>query len=91
MTRLILDSDKLRMRICGGIHCSAGGGGQVLEEAFQSALEAYGVADKVEIFRAHCLGECAEGPCVRIGTERYYHVEKADADRIIREAVLPKL
>lgn len=91
MTRLIIDSDKLRIRVCGGINCSSGGGGHVLEAAFQQALEAAGAADKVELFRAHCLGECAEGPCVRIGTDRFYHVEKADVERLVREEVLPRL
>ena len=91
MTQLIFDSDKLRIRVCGGMNCSANGGGRPLEDAMQRALEAAGVADEVEIYRAHCLGECHNGPCVRIAGERFYHVQPADAPDLVREEVLPRL
>ena len=91
MTQLIFDSDKLRIRVCGGMNCSANGGGRPLEDAMQRALEAAGVAGEVEIFRAHCLGECHNGPCVRIAGERFYHVLPADAPDLVRDEVLPRL
>ncbi len=91
MTRLIYDDDKLRIRVCGGMNCSGNGGGRPLEEAFQQALEAAGVADQVEIFRAHCLGECHSGPCVRIAGERFYHVQKTDVSDLVRNEILPRL
>lgn len=91
MTRLFYDDDKLRIRVCGGMNCASNGGGRVLEEALQQALEAAGVADKVEIFRAHCLGECHSGPCVRIAGERFYHVQAADAPDLVRDEILPRL
>ena len=91
MTRLIYDDDKLRIRVCGGMNCSGNGGGRPLEEAFQQALEAAGVADQVEIFRAHCLGECHSGPCVRIAGERFYHVQKTDVSALVRNEILPRL
>lgn len=91
MTQLFFDDDKLRIRVCGGMNCASNGGGRVLENALQQALEAAGVADKVEIFRAHCLGECHSGPCVRIAGERFYHVRAADAPDLVREEILPRL
>lgn len=91
MTQLFYDSDKLRIRVCGGMNCSGNGGGRPLEDALQQALEAAGVADEVEIFRAHCLGECQNGPCVRIAGERFYHVQKTDVQDLVREEVLPRL
>lgn len=91
MTRLIYDDDKLRIRVCGGMNCSGNGGGRPLEEAFQQALEAAGVADQVEIFRAHCLGECHSGPCVRIAGGRFYHVQKTDVSDLVRNEILPRL
>lgn len=91
MTRLIYDDDKLRIRVCGGMNCSGNGGGRPLEDAFQQALEAAGVADQVEIFRAHCLGECHSGPCVRIAGERFYHVQKTDVSDLVRNEILPRL
>lgn len=91
MTQLIYDDDKLRIRVCGGMNCASNGGGRVLEDAIQQALEAAGVADKVEIFRAHCLGECHSGPCLRIAGERFYHVQAADAPDLVRDEILPRL
>lgn len=91
MTQLFYDDDKLRIRVCGGMNCASNGGGRVLEDALQQALEAAGVADEVEIFRAHCLGECHSGPCVRIAGERFYHVQAADAPDLVRNEILPRL
>ena len=91
MTQLYYDNEKLRIRVCGGMNCSANGGGRPLEDAIQHALETAGVADEVEIYRAHCLGECQNGPCVRIAGERFYHVQPADASDLVREEILPRL
>lgn len=91
MTMLHYDSDKLRIRVCGGMNCSGNGGGRPLEDALQQALVAAGVADEVEIFRAHCLGECHSGPCVRIAGERFYHVQKSDVPELVQNEILPRL
>lgn len=91
MTQLFYDSDKLHIRVCCGMNCSGNGGGRPLEDAFQRALEAAGIADQVEIFRAHCLGECQNGPCVRIAGERFYHVQPADVPDLLRDEILPRL
>ena len=91
MTQLYYDDGKLRIRVCGGMNCASNGGGRKLEEAIQRELEAHGAAEDVEIFRAHCLGECHSGPCVRIGAERFYHVQTADVPALVREEILPRL
>ena len=91
MTQLFYESDKLRVRVCGGMNCASNGGGRKLEDAIQLELEALGVADEVEIFRAHCLGECQNGPCVRIAGERFYHVQTEDIPVLVREEVLPRI
>ena len=91
MTQLFYDDNKLRIRVCGGMNCSGAGGGRQLEAEFHRELEALGIADDAEIFRAHCLGECHSGPCVRIAGERFYHVAKADVPNLVREEVLPRL
>ena len=58
---------------------------------FQRELEAFGVAEDVELLRAHCLGECHNGPCVRIAGERLYHIQKEDVPALVRDEVLPRL
>ena len=91
MTQLVNDSGKLRIRVCCGIHCSGNGGGHRLEEAFERALQQCGVLEQVELLRAHCLGECPNGPCVRIDGERFYHVQPEDAAQLVQTEVLPRL
>ncbi len=91
MTRLFDDDNtKLRIRVCCGMNCSGAGGGRALEAALEAALQAAGIADQVEIFRAHCLGECPNGPCVRVAGERFYHMQPADAAEFVRTEVLPR-
>ena len=91
MTQLYYADDKLRIRVCGGMNCSANGGGRPLEDAIQRALTDAGIADEVEIYRAHCLGECQHGPCVRIAGERFYHVQAEDAAALVRDEIIPRL
>ena len=91
MTRLEYDEAKLRIRVCVGMHCSLDGGGNPLGRAIQQALTDAGVADRVEMYAAHCLGECPDGPCVRIGTERFYHIHSEDVPALVRDEILPRL
>lgn len=91
MTRLMMDDDRLLIRVCGGMHCSGAGGGRSLEAAFRTALAAYGIADRVEVLRAHCLGACAGAPCVRIAGERFDGVRAADVPDLVWEEVLPRI
>lgn len=91
MTRLIREDDRLLIRVCGGMHCSGAGGGRTIEAAFCAALAVCGIADRAEVLRAHCLGACADGPCVRIAGERFYGVQAADVPDLVREEVLPRV
>ncbi|MGN0752846.1 MAG: NAD(P)H-dependent oxidoreductase subunit E [Aristaeellaceae bacterium] len=91
MTQLLFDSGKLRIRVCCGMNCAGSGGGRPLEEALQCALDTAHVADQVELLRAHCLGECQHGPCVRMAGERFYHVQAEDVPDLVRNEILPRL
>ena len=91
MTQLFYDSAKLRIRVCCGMNCSGNGGGRSLEDAFIREFKCLGIADQVELLRAHCLGECPNGPCVRIDGTRFYHVTPADIPEMVRQEILPKL
>ncbi len=91
MTRLNLDETKLRIRVCCGMHCSADGGGNPLGRAIQEALTEAGVMDQVEMWTAHCLGECQDGPCVRVGQDRFYRMHVDDVPGLVRDEILPRL
>ena len=90
MTQLHYDNDRLRIRVCCGMNCSGAGGGRALESALHDALRDAGIADQAEIFRAHCLGECQNGPCVRVAGERFYHMQPSDAAEFVRTEVIPR-
>lgn len=91
MTQLFYDSGKLRVRVCGGVNCSGGGGGQSLVAAFEQALLDAGVADQVDVYRTNCLGECHDGPCVRIGQDKFYHIQQEDVPLLVQNEILPRL
>lgn len=91
MTQLNYDPGKLRIRVCCGMHCASAGGGRSLETALYDALAAAGISDQVDVYRAHCLGECADGPCVRVGASRFYHIQPEDVPALVREEILPRL
>ncbi len=91
MTRLMLDSNKLRVRVCCGMHCAGDGGGKPLIRALEEALNDAGVFDKVDIWPAHCLGECQDGPCVRVGQDRFYRMAPQDMPALVRDEILPRL
>lgn len=91
MTLLGWDSDKLRIRVCTGMNCSADGGGRPLFRAIEQALTDAGVLDQVDMYTAHCLGECPDGPCVRVGTSRFYHMHAEDVPALVRDEILPRL
>ena len=91
MTQLMFDSDKLRIRVCCGMNCSGAGGGRSLEAALYDALETADIADQVDIYRAHCLGECHSGPCLRIAGDRFYHIQPDDAPMLVQNEIIPRL
>lgn len=81
----------VKVRVCTGMHCSMDGGGNPLGRAIQEALTKAGVMDRVEMWSAHCLGECENGPCVRVNTERFYHIHLEDVPRLVQEEILPAI
>lgn len=91
MTGLIMDERKARVQVCRGIMCSSGGGGRSLEAVFERELMAAGVLDDVELICPSCMGACADGPCVRIGGQKFLHVAPEDVPELITNEVLPLL
>ncbi|MBQ2952061.1 MAG: (2Fe-2S) ferredoxin domain-containing protein [Clostridia bacterium] len=81
----------LRVQVCRGMMCSSYGGGRRLEQAFEAALRAAGVADQVELIAPGCMGSCSEGPCVRIAGQKFYHVNPEDLPELIAKEILPRL
>ena len=72
--------------ICGGSACSSSGSNNITAE-FQKALEAAGLAGKVEVLQTGCLGFCEQGPIVKIMPQGtfYVHVKIEDVKEIVSE------
>ena len=91
MTRLLDDdSGRLRIRVCCGMNCSGAGGGRAFESALEEALQSAGLTGQVDVYRAHCLGECPNGPCVRVAGDRFYHMQPSDAAEFVRTEIMPR-
>lgn len=82
---------RVRVQVCRGMVCSSSGGGRPLERVFEEALTAAGVMDEVELFAPGCMGSCADGPCVRINGQKFYHVNPPDVAELVRNEILPLL
>ena len=91
MTRLFRDTDKVRVQVCRGIMCSSNGGGRPLEAVFERELLAAGILGEVDLFCPSCMGSCADGPCVRIGGQKFLHVTAEDVPELVRQEILPRL
>ena len=91
MTRLIRDNDKVRVQVCRGMMCASNGGGRPLEAVFERELLAAGILGEVELFCPSCMGSCQDGPCVRIGGQKFFHVGPKDVPELIQNEIIPLL
>lgn len=82
---------KVRIQCCNGIMCASGGGGRYLERIFEKHLTDAGVIESVELISPGCMGSCAEGPCVRINGQKFFHVTPDDVPALIAGEVIPLL
>lgn len=52
---------KFQILVCGGTGCTSSGS-QAVRDAFHQAIEAHGLADRVEVVTTGCHGFCELGP-----------------------------
>ena len=93
MTRLIRtteESNLVKVSICIGSACHMKGA-YATTELFKEELEKAGIADKVELSGSFCMGECKDGPCVRVDGVKFRHVGKDRVASLIREEILPRV
>ena len=75
--------------ICGGTGCTSSGS-KSIQAAFNSALEAQGLADEVKIVQTGCFGLCALGPVVIVHPDGTFYsmVKPEDVEEIVSEHLL---
>lgn len=79
--------EKLVVELCLGSSCFARGNSQTLQ-ALEAYLKEEGLADRVELVGHLCLGNCAKGPNLRIGSETYSGLDTASVLALIRTQLL---
>lgn len=78
------------IRVCKGMACAMNGGGSPVAMAIEKELNKLGVnPDAYEVTSAHCLGRCAEGPCVRVNGNTYHGMHERDIPEFVRNELLP--
>lgn len=77
----------IKISVCKGPVCQMSAEETV--RALEDALERAKIADQVEITSAFCMGECKNGPCVRINGVKFRHVDEEVAARLAAQEVAP--
>jgi len=77
----------IKISVCKGPVCQMST--EEIIRAFEDALAKENIADEVEVASGFCMGECKNGPCVRINGVKYRHVDEDLAARLVKQEVLP--
>ena len=79
----------MQLLCCGGTGCKASSSHKIVEN-LQKALEANGVADKVEVVTTGCFGFCEKGPIVKVIPDNtfYTQVKPEDAEEIVKSHII---
>ena len=86
---LAAGTEHLQVLCCGGTGCQASSS-QKIAENLQAAIEANGIADKVDVITTGCFGFCEKGPIVKIIPDNtfYTQVKPEDAEEIVKEHLI---
>lgn len=78
----------VKVSMCVGSACHMKGA-YATTQMFQEALNRLGIADKVELSASFCMGECMNGPCVKINDVKFHKVDQDRVESLIKEEILP--
>ena len=78
----------VKVSMCVGSACHMKGA-YATTQMFQEALNRLGIADKVELSASFCMGECMNGPCVKINDVKFHKVDQDRVESLIDEEILP--
>lgn len=80
----------MKINVCVGSACHVKGSYNVVSSLHQ-LIEEYGVADKVEIGAAFCLGHCTEAVSVQIDEGEVQSVSGLSVREFFEKKVLPAI
>ena len=79
----------VKVSICVGSACHMKGA-YATTQLVQQALKDAGVADKVALTASFCMGECKDGPCVKIDGKTFHHVDQDRVVSLINEEIVSR-
>lgn len=80
----------VKVSICVGSACHMKGA-YATTQMFQDALKNAGIQDQVELKASFCMGECVNGPCVRVDGEKFYQVDQDQVQSLVENEIIPRL
>ncbi|MBO7609909.1 MAG: NADH-quinone oxidoreductase subunit NuoF [Muribaculaceae bacterium] len=86
---LAVGTEHIELLCCGGTGCKASDSAKIVDN-LKAAIEANGIADKVEVIVTGCFGFCEKGPIVKVMPDNtfYTQVTPEDAEEIVKEHVI---
>ena len=78
---LAVGTEHIELLCCGGTGCKASSSAKIVEN-LKAAIEANGIASKVDVIVTGCFGFCEKGPIVKVMPDNtfYTQVKPEDAD-----------
>ena len=86
---LAVGTEHIQLLCCGGTGCKASNSAKIVDN-LKAAIEANGIANKVEVIVTGCFGFCEKGPIVKVIPDNtfYTQVKPEDAEEIVKEHVI---
>lgn len=80
----------VKVQVCTGYACRCGGS-ETLLSALEKEAHRLGLDGHIEFVKALCMGECGDGPCVRVNGEKYRGVTPDTAVAFLADAIVPMI
>ena len=86
---LAVGTEHIELLCCGGTGCKASSSAKIVDN-LKAAIQANGIANKVDVIVTGCFGFCEKGPIVKVMPDNtfYTQVKPEDADEIVKEHVI---
>ena len=76
---LAVGTDHIQLLCCGGTGCKASSSAKIVEN-LKAAIEANGIANKVEVIVTGCFGFCEKGPIVKVIPDNTFYTQLKPED-----------
>lgn len=81
---------KTKLMVCVGSSCHLKGSYHVLQ-SLKRLLNDNNLEDKIELQASFCLGNCADGVCMKLGDDLILHATPDNIEDIFAKDIMPKV